>query len=272
MGPPVLRVLTCNIWNLMGPWRERRQELVAWIDELAPDIVCLQEVLIQDGRDQATWLAERCRTDWHVFVAGADVGNGIRFGNAVLSRHAIEESQLVDLPGADARDDLQRVCLHARTGGLDVYCTHLAWRFEEGAVREQQVVTIEHFVRQTLDPDSPMPPILAGDFNADPDSAEIRFLSGLQSLGGESTYWQDAWRIAGEGPGLTWDNRNPFAALDMEPERRIDYVFVGWRKDSGAGRVVAAKVVCDGPLRPGSDVWPTDHLAVMAEITTPDPA
>ena len=44
--------------------------------------------------------------------------------------------------------------------------------------------------------------ILCGDFNAQPDSDEIRFLSGFTVLEGRTTYYQDAWRVAGEGTGL----------------------------------------------------------------------
>ena len=266
----MLRVVTLNIWNLMGPWRERRLDIVAWIDELAPDVVCLQEVMTSaDGRDQAAWIGEHCQGTWHHFTAGADVGNGIRVGNAVLSRQPIDTTNSIDLPGADARDDLQRVVAHARTGGVDVYATHLAWRFEEGVRREAQVVVLDEFVRTTADPQSPMPPVIGGDFNAEPDSAEIRFMCGLQSLEGRSTYYQDAWRIADSGrdgdPGYTWDNANPFAALDHEPDRRIDYVFVGWRKDTGAGKVVHCEVVANRPL---TGTFPADHFGLLADITT----
>jgi endonuclease/exonuclease/phosphatase family metal-dependent hydrolase len=84
-------------------------------------------------------------------------------------------------------------------------------------------------------------------------------------MGGTSTYYQDAWRVAGErDPGWTWDNRNPFAAAEFEPDRRIDYVFVGWRRDDGAGRVRTARVVCDRVL--AGAVFATDHFGLLAEI------
>ena len=50
----MLRVLTLNVWNLSGPWRDRRAEIVTWLDRLGPDVVCLQEVVEgYDGRNQA---------------------------------------------------------------------------------------------------------------------------------------------------------------------------------------------------------------------------
>ncbi|MEY2567203.1 MAG: hypothetical protein QOE35_1732, partial [Actinomycetota bacterium] len=65
-------------------------------------------------------------------------------------------------------------------------------------------------------------------------------------------------------PGFTWDNRNPFAAAEHEPDRRIDYVLVGWRRDSGAGRVESARVVCDRAL---TGTFASDHFGLVADIT-----
>jgi endonuclease/exonuclease/phosphatase family metal-dependent hydrolase len=74
----------------------------------------------------------------------------------------------------------------------------------------------------------------------------------------------DAWRAAGDGgPGDTWSNANPFAALDCEPDRRIDYVFVGYPRDHGLGQVLTARVEA---VEPVDGVQPSDHYAVYAEL------
>jgi endonuclease/exonuclease/phosphatase family metal-dependent hydrolase len=119
-------------------------------------------------------------------------------------------------------------------------------------------------VEERTDPASPLGPVIAGDFNAEPDATAIRYLSGLAALDGASTYFQDAWRLAGDGgPGLTWSNANPHAALDAEPDRRLDYVFSGFRGPSGAGRPVECRVVADEPVE---GVWPSDHHGVLAVL------
>ena len=265
----MLRVLTLNIWNLSGPWRARRAEIVAWLDRMTPDVVCLQEVVEgYDGRNQARRVAELAAGDWHVAYAGSpsEWYAGGWFGNAVLSRWPIDASHAEDLPHTPASDEVQRLVLHARTRGLDVFCTHLNWRYDEGSIRERQVHRVVEVVEQRADPGSPLPPIVCGDLNAEPDATEIRFLTGLASVGGRSTYFQDAWRVAGGGgPGWTWDNRNPFAAAEHEPDRRIDYVLVGWRHDDGAGRVETARVVCDRAL---TGTFASDHFGVVADIAT----
>lgn len=88
-----------------------------------------------------------------------------------------------------------------------------------------------------------IPAILCGDFNAEPDSDEIRFLSSLAVIDGHTAFYQDAWRVAGEGPGYTQDWRtNPVAAQMNVHRKRIDYVFVGdpYQRRGNAGRVVSA--------------------------------
>ena len=271
-APRVLRVLTLNIWNLSGGWRGRRAEIVRWLDRLSPDVVCLQEVVeLADGRNQARWLAGAAGTGdapYHLAYGPAHVAEaeGWSFGNAVLSRWPIESAEVSALPYEPKPGEEQRVLLHARTNGLDVFCTHLNWQYADGALREQQVGAIDRVVAGRADPASPLPPILAGDFNAEPDSTEMRFLLGLTSLGGRSTYFQDAWRVAGNGgPGWTWDNRNPFAAAEHEPDRRIDYVLVGWRRPDGAGRVEAARVTCDRSL---TGTQASDHYGLAADLAT----
>jgi endonuclease/exonuclease/phosphatase family metal-dependent hydrolase len=259
-----------NIWNLSGGWRDRRGAIVSWLQLLDADIVCLQEVIDDGARNSARWLAEAAGYA-SVAYAGVDVGDGRTFGPAILSRLPIDHERAYDLPNSPGPADVARVLLHARTGGIDVFSTHLTSLYESGRLRELQCLEIDRLVRLHAAPDAALPLVLAGDFNADPDSTEIRFLCGLTSLDGRSTYFQDAWRVTGGGrdgaPGWTWDNRNPFAALEFEPDRRIDYVFVGFPRPNGAGRVQACRVVCHHGLPPAR-VFPSDHFGLIADIAT----
>jgi endonuclease/exonuclease/phosphatase family metal-dependent hydrolase len=116
-----------------------------------------------------------------------------------------------------------------------------------------------------------MPAILCGDFNAEPDSDEVRFLTSLTALGGRTTFYQDAWRVAGDGgPGLTQDWRvNPSAAaLNVHP-KRIDYVFVGdpFQRRGDAGRVLSARVAFHEPR---TGVLASDHFGLVVDIVWPD--
>ena len=109
-------------------------------------------------------------------------------------------------------------------------------------------------------------PVVAGDLNAEPDSTVVRYLCGLASLDGHSTYFQDAWRLAGDGgPGFTWSNANPHAAEDGESDKRIDYVLSGFHGPALGGRPVECRVVGDTPV---DGVWPSDHFGVLAVLHT----
>jgi endonuclease/exonuclease/phosphatase family metal-dependent hydrolase len=262
----VVRVVTLNLWNLSGDWRARRRAVLDVLRRAAPDVVCLQEVVAGERGNQAEWLAHELG-GWSVAYAGAEARGG-RFGNAVASRQPIDTWSHVDLPYEDDPHEVRRVAVHARTGGVDVFSTHLAWQLHDAALRERQVQELVRFVEARTDPAAPVGPVVAGDFNAEPDSTAIRYLCGLASLDGASTYLQDAWRLAGDGgPGFTWDNRNPHAALDREPDRRIDYVFSGFHGPSGGGRPVECHVVADLPV---DGTWPSDHFGVLAVLAEPD--
>jgi endonuclease/exonuclease/phosphatase family metal-dependent hydrolase len=259
----VLRVLTLNIWNLSGDWRARRQAIVQVLRRWEPDVVCLQEVVESERGNQAGWLASQLG-GWSVAYAGEPADAPAKVGNAVVSRWPVTSSASARLPFEPDDQEVQRVVVHARTGGVDVFSTHLAWQLHDAALRERQVQALMQFVDEHTDAAAAIGPVVAGDFNAEPDSTAVRYLTGLASLEGRSVYLQDAWRLAGDGsPGLTWSNRNPHALLDHEPDRRIDYVFSGFDGPNGGGKPVDCKVVAD---EPADGVWPSDHFGVLAVL------
>jgi endonuclease/exonuclease/phosphatase family metal-dependent hydrolase len=159
-------------------------------------------------------------------------------------------------------------------GPIGFTCTHLHWQLNHGHVREEQVALLAERAWKRR-PQNGFPPIIVGDFNAEPDSDEIRFMKGLHSLHGESVAFLDAWDVAGdhslpgeEARGITWSNRNPYARVECEPRRRIDYIFVGLPGRAALGEVESCRVVCN---EPEGGVWPTDHFGVFAELRTGGP-
>jgi endonuclease/exonuclease/phosphatase family metal-dependent hydrolase len=263
----VLRVLTLNIWNLSGDWRARRLAILAVFRACEPDVICLQEVVETERGNQAEWLARELG-DWSVAYGGEPtrVAAGALFGDAVLSRWPIDVAGHVRLPYEPDEAEFQAVAVHACTGGVDVFSTHLAWQLHNTALRQRQVRALADVVVERSDPDAPVGPVVAGDFNAEPDATEMRYLTGLASIAGANTYFQDAWRLAGDGgPGITWSNGNPHAALDCEPDRRIDYVLSGFHGRAGGGRPVECRVVADTPV---DGVWPSDHFGVLAVLAS----
>jgi endonuclease/exonuclease/phosphatase family metal-dependent hydrolase len=270
----VLRVLTLNCWNVSEPLEERMSVIRSGLAHERPDVIGLQEVIVRpDGFDQGALL---CGHDGFARVFGAafswtDDGSMVShdqrrsgFGNLIASRWPIVRSQVRRLPGTEGGEPRSATAALVQTpaGLLPVLTTHLDWEFDHGHVRERQVLAIDAFARE-WSADACLPPVVLGDFNAHPDSNEMRFLRGLASLDGRSTYFQDAWEVAGVGPGHTWDNRNRFAALACEPDRRIDYVLVGRSGPEGRGRIESARLVFDVPV---GDVFATDHFGVVVDL------
>ena len=265
-----LRVLTWNLWWRFGPWEARRPAIAATLARLDADVICLQEVWDDGEVSFAAELADGLGYH-HVYGARLDM-DGVRFGNAILSRWPITDSEVLPLP-ADREVEELRTCVRADIdgprGAVQAYSTHLNWRFDQSATRQDQVEAICGFIDGSRpEGGRAVPPILCGDFNADPDSDEIRMLTGLATPPVPKLVFHDAWVVAGcpsgsSATGATWTNANPYATLDLEPDRRIDYVLVGWPKAGGVGHVTKATVEC---LEPVDGVVPSDHLGLLAEL------
>ncbi len=264
-GMGSLRVVTLNIWNRLGPWEERLAVIREGMRELAPDLVGLQEVIDAGGHTQAADIAEGL--GYHTTYGLANhYGGEVSLGNAVLSRWPILTTRVFALPngGTDERRSLVLAEIDSPHGKIPFFVTHLNWKLHESAVREQQVMDIAEHVKAEA-PTSGLPPILVGDFNATPEAAEVRFLKGLQSLGGKSVYFADCFEQCGTGSGVTFDGtRNHFAEQYHEHPRRIDYVFVRGPDTHVRGKPRSARVVFDEPK---NGVFATDHFGVMAEIS-----
>src|SRR5262249_12332200 len=137
-----LRVATLNIWNRGGPWEERLVAIRAGVQELAPDLMGLQEVLhptAGEGPDQAKLIAEGL--GYSVAYGAAWAAGGIEFGNAALSRWPIARTEVFRLPSVETEESrcLLFAEIEAPYGRVPFFITHLNWKFHEGYVREAQV-------------------------------------------------------------------------------------------------------------------------------------
>jgi len=261
-----LKVLTINIWNRQGAFEQRAKQLRAGIEQLAPDVIGLQEVM----SDGVVTLSDEVLDGLgynHVFGTAKELPGGIFFGNGAASRWPISLEDVVALPGGgtDQKRSLMICEVQCPFGTLPFLVTHLAWKFHHGFIREQQVQHIAQVMRERVPIETrSLPAVLVGDFNARPDATEIRFLTGLHALSGQSIYLADCFAEVGEEPGYTFDRRhNPYAALSPEPPRRIDYIFVRGPDKLRRGTPLSAKVVLDEVRE---NVACSDHYGVFAEI------
>jgi endonuclease/exonuclease/phosphatase family metal-dependent hydrolase len=265
-----LRVVTLNLWGEQGPLATRWPALEAGLRTLDPDVVLLQEV-----RHIPNVLANQAETLARVLGLRHAFGRAIAWGGgdeglAILARDPLEEITVVPLPHATEKEARILLGATARTpaGPVGLFTIHLNYRLTDGQKREDQIVAAERVIAAHPAPVK----IWGGDFNAAPDSDEIRWLRGLRSVEGRRVYYQDAFLQRHPGQtGVTWSADNPHtgALAWLEPNRRIDYLFVSHMNRDGSGAVTDCRVVLDEPL---GGVLPSDHYAVCATVrVAPNP-
>jgi endonuclease/exonuclease/phosphatase (EEP) superfamily protein YafD len=227
-----LRVLAINVWNIAGDSR-RTDLLNRELQRIAPDLVAFEEVIQTPERNQLQELLKGTGLHGtHQLDAMASAPPWIdRYGgSAVATRWPHRVAEVVDPRLPDAMDVPWATMAVSvpipDEGELLFISASTSWRLEAESARERQAVALADLDARHR---GPLPTIIAGDFNATPDAASIRYLTGLQSIGGRSVHYHDAWRVAGEGPGYTWDIDNPNARSEMEAiirqprhRRRID--------------------------------------------------
>jgi endonuclease/exonuclease/phosphatase family metal-dependent hydrolase len=266
-----MRVIQLNLWARSAPYEARAALLRDEIGALAPDVISLQEVDgIDDERNQAAelfgQLGYQVRFDPH------PGRKDFEWGMAIASRQPLGPLEVTELPHGGVAI-ASRVSLD---DGELWFCSAcpLGWWQTQEVQREDGCLALDAWLTELAAGDQ-LPPVMAGDFDATPDAASIRFLTGLQSLNGRSTHWVDAFAVAGDGsPGSTWSSDNPFMGpkalptwAEPEHHRRIDYVFVG-SPFKWPGRIVvrSAAVV----LKEQGEVAPSDHYGVMADLDIHD--
>ncbi|MEO3754427.1 endonuclease/exonuclease/phosphatase family protein [Streptomyces sp. B6B3] len=270
-----MRVMTWNLWWRFGPWERRREAILEVLRAERPDVLGLQEVWERPGENLAEWLAAELGMHW-AWAPGEvlphwreRVGGDDPFGvgNAVLSRWPIAETAVLRLPTAGGPAEVRTALfalLAADPEPVPFFTTHLHSGVAGSAVRCEQVRALAGFVAEQRR-ELPFPAVLTGDFNAEPDSDEIRLLGGwLTEPAVPGQVLVDAWRFAEPGqPWATWDGGNPYIADAAWFDARIDYVHVGLPGRPVLGRVRGVRRAGDGPV---AGVWPSDHAAVLAEL------
>ncbi len=270
-----VRILTINVQNDEGDPRRTR----LWNQELrrlAPDLVTFQEVCYPGRRDQLAELIDG--TGLHATHEAGVLDHppreaGRYGGTAVATRWPHQVREILEGRLAEAPDiTWWTLAVTVALPGLGeqlVIAPTTPWRLDAGAARERQAIEVTDLDARHR---TAVPTIIAGDLNAGPETASIRYLSGLQTLNGRSVHYHDAWTVAGNGPGHTWTVDNPLAAAEIERvigqpghRRRIDYVFVGsaHAHPRARARILTARLVAD---RPVDGIWLSDHAGVLADL------
>jgi endonuclease/exonuclease/phosphatase family metal-dependent hydrolase len=252
------------VWGRHGPDAEERESGIENVlAEADPDVVCLVEAWMFDGATQAARIADRLGFDHHHFVGGWDVENW-HSGSAFVSRWPMTEPAVRPLRGRGSSGfgNAAHVAVDGERGPIQLFLAVLDYPLDASALRQAQVRELARFIqdvgsRRDLT-------VVCGDFNAGPDSEEIRMLTGRSATAAPGLVFYDAWELAGNGgPGYTWSNLNPLAAIGLYPDRRFDYVFSAWPRRGGIGHPVRCQLLGE---RPPDQLQLSDHYGVVADL------
>jgi endonuclease/exonuclease/phosphatase family metal-dependent hydrolase len=264
-GPVVettVRVVTWNVWGRYGEFDARQAALDAELTRVEPDIVCLVEAWSTAEDDQPRHIAMHLGLEHTRFTAGWDQGDWSS-GVGVVSRWPIAREETRALPGeGKAIGSASFLAIDGPRGAIQLFVAMLDYPLDASARRQEQVRQLAAFITDVTTPEHIT--VVCGDFNAGPDSDEMRMLTGSSATAAPHLVFYDAWEIAGDGTaGITWSNRNPLAAIGRYPDRRFDYVLTAWPRLGAAGHPVHAELL--GVRSPG-DVQISDHYGVLADL------
>ncbi|WP_162451559.1 endonuclease/exonuclease/phosphatase family protein [Phytoactinopolyspora mesophila] len=257
-----VRVMTTNVLSPEhADWDSRQPVLQSTLAELRPDVIALQEVVTADFLDSGYALA------WH----GRRSADGV--GAALASRWPLGTVAETDLQVNNRTEDFPwaGVVVAEILAPEPFLFVHNkpSWPIPQTYEREQQALRCARFIEEQR-AGRRIHVVLAGDFDATPDSSSIRFWTGRQSLGGMSVAYQDAWEaLHPDDPGHTFSPRNPLVRegeMFLETGRRIDYIMVRCGSHGPTLEVADCFLAFDQPV---DGVWATDHFGVVADLRMP---
>jgi exodeoxyribonuclease-3 len=149
-------------WNVNSV-RARHDRLLAWLDKVEPDVLCLQELKVVDDAFPHEELAD---LGYHSTVYGQKTYNGV----AVLSR-----SKPKSVTRGLGDDDPQSRFLDVQIGATHVLCAYVPNGQEVGSdkwdYKLQWMDRLKKYLNEHHAPDERL--ILCGDFNVTRDDADV---------------------------------------------------------------------------------------------------
>jgi endonuclease/exonuclease/phosphatase family metal-dependent hydrolase len=264
LAESTVRVVTWNVWGRYGADCEARQvALEQTLEQTAPDLVCLVEAWRQGDSTQPGRVAARLGLAHHRFVGDWEQEDWVS-GIGFVSRWPMTEPRRRLLRAQDGSGFGQavHVAVAGECGSIQLFAVMLDYPLDASGLRQHQVRQLVRFIAETASPQDPV--VVCGDFNAGPDSDEIRMLTGRSAPAAPGMVFYDAWEVAGDGsPGFTWSNRNPLAAIGLYPDRRFDYIFSAWPRRGGVGHPTGCSLL--GVRAPGEQQV-SDHYGLAADL------
>ena len=260
-------------WNV-NSIRTRLSQVKDWLEEVQPDLLCLQETKVADQSFPKTELEEN---GFHVSFHGQKSYNGV----ALISRHILKDIRIGlsgELPndsqanhfGEQARvisailNDIRVVNLYVPNGsavGSDKYTYKIEWLaclkryLNEQAKRDEPLCVLGDFNIALEDRDIHNPKRLVGGIMASQAEREC-----LKDLLGERL--QDVFRLfePDSDHWSWWDYRS--GAWDRDRGWRIDHIYL-------CNELIRQANSCEIHKKMRGNIQPSDHAPVVVDLNWP---
>ena len=248
-------------WNV-NSIKVRLAQLLDWLGAVRPDVVCLQEIKIEDVKFPR---AELEGVGYRVVVSGQKTYNGV----AILSLTPSQDLAL-DIPGFP---DVQKRVIAATIDGIRVICVYCpngqAVGSEKYAYKLRWYAALRDYVAAELARHPAL--ALAGDFNVAPEDRDVHDPKAWEGQVLVSEPERAAWRA------LTALGLKDAFRLFEQPEKVFswwDYRMLGFRRNAGLriDHVLLSETLagrCQGSSvdkAPRKLERPSDHAPVVAEL------
>jgi len=253
-----VRLATWNVNSL----KVRLPHLTAWLAQAQPDIMCLQELKLEDAKFPH---AELEAAGYRSVCAGQKTYNGV----AILAR-----TPLLDVGrGIPGFEDQQRRVIAATTGDLRVVCVYCPNGQAVGSEKYEYKLRWFAALKGYLDAELKRHPRLAvaGDFNVAPEDRDVHDPQAWEGQVHVSAPERGAWNAL-----LDLGLKDAFRLFD-QPEKTFswwDYRMMGFRRNAGLriDQILLSEPLatqcsaCTVDREPRRLERPSDHAPVVADI------
>jgi exodeoxyribonuclease-3 len=248
-------------WNV-NSIRVRLPQLLDWLAAAAPDVVCLQELKVEDAGFP---FAELEQAGYRAACSGQRTYNGV----AILSKTPLE-NVIAGIPGFD---DEHKRALAATVAGVRVVCLYCPNGQAVGSEKYDYKLRWFAALKGYLAAELARNPKLAaaGDFNVAPEDRDVHDPKAWEGQVHVSAPERAAWRALTE-LGL----KDAFRLFE-QPEKSFswwDYRMMAFRRNAGlridhvllSAELAARCTGCATDKAPRKLERPSDHAPVVVEI------
>jgi exodeoxyribonuclease-3 len=248
-------------WNV-NSLKVRLPHLLDWLAQARPEVVCLQELKLEDAKFPR---AELEQAGYRAAVHGQKTYNGV----AILARAAPTDI-VAGIPGLE---DEQKRVIAATASGVRVVCVYCpngqAVGSEKYAYKLRWFVALKEYLAAELARHRQL--AVAGDFNVAPEDRDVHDPKAWEGQVHVSAPERAAWRAL-----LDLGLQDTFRLFE-QPERAYswwDYRMAAFRRDAGLriDQILASAALarrCTGcaiDKAPRKLERPSDHAPVIAEF------